>query len=119
MLFQAGAAELKPPLLPPAADSSAYVVGFVRQLSFTDAEGDYLGMEQLRLDVIFPPSPMLAALPEPTVWGVAGLRGSSGASPDEEGIYRAVPAWRDAVESTEAFHALASSSAPTRAILSP
>ncbi len=117
-LFEAGMEELKPGVLPPDAGSSAYVVGFVRQLSFTDSDGEYLGMEQLRLDIVFLPSPMLARLPEATIWGVAGLAGSSGASPDQEGTYRTVPAWRNAVERTESFHA-ASSSAPARALLSP
>lgn len=118
VLFHAGMAELKPGVLPPDAGSTAYVVGFLRQLSFTDSDGEYLGMEQLRLDIVFLASPMLARLPETTIWGVAGLTGSCGASRDQEGTYRTVPAWKEAVERSETFQA-ASSSAPARALLSP
>jgi hypothetical protein len=100
LLFEAGERDLLPGVLPDR--SRGFVVSFNRQFSFADADGEYLGMERLRISIVIDIDGGSAGWPSGSIWGAARVADEPDA-PAYEGIQPTVTRWVDAVESDPAF----------------
>lgn len=99
VLFEAGPFERAVAI---AGHSGAMeLVSFVRQFSFEDDQGEYLGMEQLRLSLMADEPGPSSAPTSAIVW--AAPRPSETGRPVVEGIHPDLHAWKSAVEAEPAF----------------